>query len=45
MSSWIIDVLREVAVLGIVTVLAPLGLWLGFLLLAAIVRAIIERFS
>jgi hypothetical protein len=35
-----IDVLREVAVLGIVTVVMPLGLWLGFRLLAAVWRAL-----
>lgn len=39
MSSWMIDVLREVAVLGLVTVVAPLGLWLGCRLLAAVWRA------
>jgi hypothetical protein len=40
MATWMIDVLREVAALGIVTVVLPLGLWLLCRLAAAVWRAL-----
>lgn len=40
MATWMSDVLLEVAVLGLVTVVMPLGLWLGCRLLAAVWRVL-----